>query len=190
MATDTQYEALADGLNNLIEINYDRERGYIKASEDVEDADLKPLFRSLSDDSAKFSSELAEYVRQLKGEPATGQTLSGKAHQVWLDIKAAISGRDRDAVIESARFGDQSAVEAYDDVLEEEKVSMMPELMSTLTRQRDAIQRGLSVITAAKDDHDDTSGAGTTGYSSSNQTDYAGGVRTGGGHVDPMSGNY
>jgi uncharacterized protein (TIGR02284 family) len=189
MATETQYEALVDGLNNLIELNYDRERGYLKASEDVEDADLKPLFRSLSEDSAKYASELAEYVRHVKGEPVTGQTLSGKVHQVWLDIKAAITGRDRDAVIGSAQFGDKAAVEAYDKLLGEEKVSMLPELMSTLHRQRDAIQRGLGVISAAKHDDDDRNATGT-GYSSSNETDFAGPARTSGGHVDPISGNY
>jgi|GEM_PF-369032 len=183
MASETQYENVVDHLNTLIELNMDRERGYLKASEDVQDPDLKPLFHSLSHDSAKFSSELAEFVRQFQGEPATGQTLSGKLHQTWLDIKAAISGKDREAVIGSAQFGDKAAVEAYDETLELGKVSMVPELIQTLNRQRDAIQRGLSVITAAKGDdpaHSDTT---------STQTDFTG-VRTGGGHVDPISGNY
>lgn len=192
MATETQYEAVADALNNLIELNYDRERGYIKASEDVEDADLKPLFRSLSEDSAKYATELADYVRQLQGTPSTGQTLSGKVHQVWLDIKAAISGRDRDAVLGSAQFGDKTAVEAYDKVIDMDKVQMIPELVSTLRRQRDGIQRGLGVISTVKHDDEDRTD-GSSGYAStvttSNETDFTG-VRTGGGHVDPISGNY
>lgn len=191
MATETQYEALTDALNTLIEINHDRERGYLKASEDVEDADLKPLFRSLSEDSAKYATELADYVRQLHGTPSTGQTLSGKVHQVWFDIKAAISGRDRDAVIGSAQFGDKTAVEAYEKVLDMEKTQMIPELQGLLRRQRDAIQRGLNVISAVK--HDDDDRETTTGYTStvntSNDTDFTG-VRTSGGHVDPISGNY
>jgi len=195
MATETQYEALTDALNSLIEINYDRERGYIKASEDVQDPDLKPLFRSLSEDSAKYATELADYVRQLQGTPSTGQTLSGKVHQVWLDIKAAISGRDRDAVIGSAQFGDKTAVEAYEKVLEMGKTQMIPELQSLLSRQRDAIQRGLNVISAEKHEDDDAAAdrTTTTGYSGTsntgNDTDFTG-VRTGGGHVDPISGNY
>ncbi len=183
MATETQYENVVDHLNTLIELNFDRERGYLKASEDVEDADLKPLFHSLSQDSAKFATELADYVRQFQGEPATGQTLSGKLHQSWLDIKAAISGQDREAVIGSAQFGDKAAVEAYDDALDLEKVSMVPDLMQTLTRQRDAIQRGLDVITTVKGDRPEHS------ETTSTQTDYTG-IRTGGGHVDPISGNY
>lgn len=194
MATETQYEALTEALNNLIEINYDRERGYLKASEDVEDADLKPLFRSLSEDSAKYATELADYVRQLQGTPSTGQTLSGKVHQVWLDIKAAISGRDRDAVIGSAQFGDKTAVEAYEKVLDLDKTQMIPELQSLLRRQRDAIQRGLNVISAVKHEDDDDDRTSTpSGYAStantSNETDFTG-VRTSGGHVDPISGNY
>lgn len=191
MATETQYEALTNALNNLIEINYDRERGYLKAAEDVEDADLKPLFRSLSEDSAKYAKELADYVRQLHGTPSTGQTLSGQVHQVWLDIKAAISGRDRDAVIGSAQFGDKTAVEAYEKVLDMDKTAMIPELQSVLRRQRDAIQRGLNVISAAKDSESERTG--TSGYTdsptTSNDTDFTG-IRTGGGHVDPISGNY
>lgn len=180
-----------EDLNDLIEINYDRERGYLKAAEDVEDADLKPLFRSLSEDSAKFSSELSDFVRQLHGEPATGQTMSGKLHQVWLDVKAAVTGRDRDAVIGSAQFGDNSAVEAYDDLLEEEKVSMMPELMSTLNRQRDAIQRGLSIVSSAKHDDDDNDGGrNTSSMGNTGNTMGYGDAPRSAGTVDPITGGY
>ncbi|MCY7352581.1 MAG: PA2169 family four-helix-bundle protein [Cytophagaceae bacterium] len=191
MATENQYEALVEELNDLIEINYDRERGYLKAADDIEDTDLKPLFRSLSEDSAKFASELSEFVRKLHGEPATGQTVSGKLHQVWLDVKAAVTGRDRDAVIGSAQFGDNSAVESYDDLLEEDKVSMMPELMNTLSRQRDAIQRGLSIVSSNKHDDDDNTSMGNSSSTGTAGTTMGyGDTPRGTGTVDPITGGY
>ncbi|MND52334.1 ferritin family protein [Solitalea canadensis] len=50
-----------------MEINYDRAEGYHKASEIVDEDNLKALFAKLSNQSFNFAEELTEYVNLMGG---------------------------------------------------------------------------------------------------------------------------
>ena len=110
-------------LNGLIEINNDRIDGYEKAAKEIEDTELKSLFAEFADDSRQYRGELISEVISHGGSPAEGNTAAGKVYHAWMDIKAAITAKDTKAIVSSCEFGEDAAVEAYDDVLESEKLS-------------------------------------------------------------------
>ena len=98
-------------LNDLIRINHDRVVGYEKAIDELkdEDADLKTLFHRYTQDSKQFSNELTHEVTRLGGDPADGTTNSGKVYRVWMDLKSAITGKDRKTILENCEFGEDAA---------------------------------------------------------------------------------
>jgi uncharacterized protein (TIGR02284 family) len=106
-----------DVLNTLIEINNDRIEGYETASKETEEADLKTLFSELIRTSQKCKTELVNEVKKCGGEPIEGTKTSGKFFRVWMDVKAAISGKDRKAILSSCEFGEDAAVDTYKKVL-------------------------------------------------------------------------
>ncbi len=105
-------------LNSLIEINNDRIQGYQTAEEETEHTDLKSLFGSNRSQSQLFKSELSNTVRKLGGEPTEGTTVSGKAYRAWMDVKAALTGKDRTVILSSCEFGEDAALSTYNSVLE------------------------------------------------------------------------
>lgn len=107
-----------DVLNKLIVINNDRIEGYETASKEAEETDLINLFSQLTDTSHKCKAELSNEVIKLGGTPEEGTKMSGKFFRAWMDVKAAITGKDRKAILSSCEFGEDAAVKTYEDVLE------------------------------------------------------------------------
>lgn len=126
----------AEVLNDLIQINNDRVAGYKKAIDELNagDVDLKALFAEFITQSEVFRQELEEAVTSLGEEAETGTTASGKVYRVWMDIKAALSTKDRKAVLESCEFGEDAAQKAYKLATENEEIS--PSALSLITDQK------------------------------------------------------
>ena len=109
-------------LNDLILINNDRVEGYQKAKEELKDGDgdLKTLFTDMIAESHTLKMALATEVAALGEDIEKGTTNSGKIYRAWMDVKAAISGNDRKAVLESCEFGEDAAQNAYKSALGED----------------------------------------------------------------------
>lgn len=116
-------------LNSLIEYNNDRVAGYQKAADESEQGDLKALFNKFSTQSHKFSQELTSRVNQIGGDPASGTTNSGKVYRAWMDVKAAMTGKDRKAILSSCEFGEDVALKSYEDVLEGDDITAESRLL-------------------------------------------------------------
>lgn len=110
-------EKTIDVLNTLIEINNDRIEGYDTASEETEDQDLKTLFVQLSQTSQICKLELVNEVVKLGGKPIEGTKTTGKIFRVWMDVKAALTGKDRKSILSSCEFGEDTAVDTYNKAL-------------------------------------------------------------------------
>ena len=115
-------EQLSEVLNDLIRINNDRIEGYEKAIDETKDrdTDLQAIFHRMADESRQYASELRSELQRTGGEVATGTTVSGKIYRVWMDIKAALSGKGRQTVLENCEFGEDAAQKAYDEALKSE----------------------------------------------------------------------
>lgn len=105
-------------LNQLVEVNNDRIEGYEHAVKETDESTLKSLFTKLAETSRKCREELAAEVTKLGGTPKEGTATSGKLYRIWMDIKAALTNKDRKAILNSCEFGEDAAVKAYEEALE------------------------------------------------------------------------
>ena len=105
-------------LNQLVEINNDRIAGYEHAVKETDESTLKGLFTKLAETSRKCREELAAEVTKLGGTPTEGTATTGKLYRVWMDVKAALTNKDRKAILNSCEFGEDIAVKAYEEALE------------------------------------------------------------------------
>ncbi len=108
-------------INDLILINNDRIEGYQKAKAELKEGneDLKTLFTDMIAESHTLKMALATEVAASGEEIEEGTTNSGKIYRAWMDVKAAFSGNDRKAVLESCEFGEDAAQKAYQMALNE-----------------------------------------------------------------------
>jgi uncharacterized protein (TIGR02284 family) len=107
-----------DKLNELLEVNNDRIDGYETAAKEAKDEDLKLLFHTFANHSIGFRHELSNLVLSCGGIPQEGSSTSGKVYRAWMNIKAAITGNDRNAIINSCEYGEDVAVETYKSILD------------------------------------------------------------------------
>jgi len=124
-----------DMLNNLLEINNDRIEGYKHASKETDEADLKDLFIQFSRTSHEFKQALTEKVKSLGGTPVRGTRTTGKLYRAWMDVKAALTNKNRKAILASCEFGEDVAVNNYEDALKENPIesSLYPLIQSQYT---------------------------------------------------------
>jgi uncharacterized protein (TIGR02284 family) len=142
-------------LNDLIRINHDRMEGYEKVIEELkdEDADLKSLFSSYINESRQYGQELTSEVTRLGGEIAEGTTNSGKIYRVWMDLKAAITGKDRKTILNNCEFGEDAAQKAYDMALNAD-ADLEPSLRDLIVRQKATLKAGHDEVKRLRDMHE------------------------------------
>lgn len=148
-------EKITGVLNDLIRINHDRVVGYEKAIDELrdEDADLKTLFQRYITESRQYSQELTQEVTRLGGDPAEGTTNSGKVYRVWMDLKAAITGKDRKTILNNCEFGEDAAQKAYDMALNSE-MDYDPSIRDLIVRQKSSLKSGHDEVKRLRDLHE------------------------------------
>ena len=110
-------------LNDLIETLKDGQEGYRAAAADVESSNLKSLFSEYSLQRSKFAGELQALAHSLGEEnPETSGSVAGAIHRGWIDLKAALSSKDEHGILAECERGEDSAVAAYKDALEEKEL--------------------------------------------------------------------
>ncbi len=106
-------------LNTVLEINNDRIAGYETAIKEAEDADLKAQFMQFIQTSMKCKTELTSAIISLGGTPTEGTKATGKIFRVWMDFKAALTGKDRKGILKSCEFGEDAALDTYESALKD-----------------------------------------------------------------------
>lgn len=144
-------EEKINALNELIQFNNDRIDGYEKASGETEviDADLRLLFSKMANDSRSYRKELAAQVAQLGGRVETEGSVSASIHRAWMDLKTAVTGSDRAAILGSCEFGENAIVEAYDAVLNDTE-SFTSEEIAIVAEQRNGLRNAEVAISEYK----------------------------------------
>ena len=130
-----KHEKTIDVLNTVIEINNDRIEGYETALKETEEAEFKSLFAQFAYTSQKCNSQLIDEVQKLGGTPAEGTKVSGKFFRVWMDVKAALTGNDREAILNSCEYGEEVAQETYENALNEHSDHLTSEQKVLLRQQ-------------------------------------------------------
>jgi len=119
-------------LNHLIETCRDGEMGFWSAAEHVEDEGLKWMFRSVARKRGQFAEEIKEEIRRLGGAAEEGGSVAGSAHRGWMDFMGTVRGYGDATIIAETERGEQRAVRAYEETLEE---SLPPSTESIVKNQ-------------------------------------------------------
>lgn len=132
-------------LNSLIETTLDSANGYREAAENAQSSQFASLFSDRAARRDQLVIELQQEVRTFGGAPETDQSLLGKAHNKFVDLKNAIMGGDDKAVINEVERGEDVIKAKYEAVIEDRELP---------ASARELINRAYGSIRA---DHDEVS---------------------------------
>lgn len=144
-------EKAIEVLNSLITINNDRIEGYEKASKETEEVDLKALFAQFISTSKNCKQELAREVSTLGGEVAEDATVSGKFFRIWMDVKAALTGKDRKAILNSCEYGEDEALDTYEKALANDLEYLSADQKSMIYTQKALLKGDHNRVKALRD---------------------------------------
>jgi uncharacterized protein (TIGR02284 family) len=113
MESTTQAATLETLATTLI----DSINGYEEAAKNTENPRLQEIFRQRASERRQVLEELRAEIRRLGGTPPDDGSLLGKTHQTWLDLKAAVTGRDDERIVNSVEAGEDYLKEKFEAAL-------------------------------------------------------------------------
>jgi uncharacterized protein (TIGR02284 family) len=137
-STRSDRNDIATTLNGLVETCKDGAQGFRTAADGVEDPALRRLFASYAEQRAQFATELEGLVAQMGGDPADHGHVAGALHRGWINLKAAITGKDDGAVISECERGEDFAKERYNKALD---TQLPADVRATVERQYMQVQQ-------------------------------------------------
>lgn len=140
---------LVKNLQELLEKNYDAEKGFTKAMKAAENNNLKEYFKYQAAQRSQFVNEITNEIRNLNETPKERGSASGAIHRAWIDIKSSLSGDKDEAVLEECIRGEKSSVEEYERRLKENRFPSQIE--DTLSNQKNRIQKTLNKVKTLED---------------------------------------
>ena len=96
-------------------------------------------------------AELIDEVTQLGGEPVEGTTASGKFFRAWMDVKSALTGQDRKAILNSCEYGEDVAVDTYKKVLENNTEDLTEDQLTMVEEQYNLIKADHDMVKSLRD---------------------------------------
>ena len=147
---ENQTKDIVKTLNNLIEVNIDRTKGYETASKETEDSDLKSLFNKYASQSVTFKTELEKMVTEKGGDAQKSSSASGTVYRAWMDTKSTLTGNSRKAILSLCEFGEDAAKNSYKKA-KEDSVSYPDSVLSLISRQYEEILNGHDTIKNLRD---------------------------------------
>lgn len=116
-------------LNDLISITLDSANGYNEAAQNAENSRFKSLFETRAVKRREVCRQLQNEVRSFGGEPKDEQSLLGKLHNKFVDLKAALTGRDDKAVIDEVERGEDAIRDTFKKAARDEDLPMEARLL-------------------------------------------------------------
>jgi uncharacterized protein (TIGR02284 family) len=113
----------ASTINELLYFVNDRIAGYERAVAESTDNQLRGYYKQLVSQSQLFANELNNYLRKQNGGRQTSTTLKGKLYRAFMDAKAAVTGSDEKTILGSNIYGEEWAIKAYQDALDDQTLT-------------------------------------------------------------------
>ena len=139
-------EKISNQLNDLLVKNYDAEKGYLNAAEQVDSERLKLFFNERAAERSQFAKELRTEILRYGQIPEDSGSFKGVVHRNWMTLKTLFSSNDEEAILEETIRGEKKSLEEYNEILSCED-TLPPSIEALLLKQKNAI---LSAINTAK----------------------------------------
>ena len=127
-------------LNTLTATLIDSVTGYEDAASNADGNRFQEIFRQRATERNQAVQELRSEVRRLGGNPEDDGSFLGKTHQRFLDLKASITGRDDQAVINEVERGEDYLKEKFETALNSD--ALTAETRSVVERVYQSVRAG------------------------------------------------
>jgi len=141
-----QTTQVARVLEDLVETLEDGNKGFSDAAEMLAEAgreDLAGTMRQMSDQRARFSTELRELAGRQGIDIAEAGSAAGAVHRGWMNVKESLSSNDADAVLSAAATGEEHAKNEFEKALE---VDLPDHVMDVIRKQAVAVTTAANEI--------------------------------------------
>lgn len=135
-------EEISNKLNELLVKNYDAEKGYIDAYQNVENNDLKMFFKRRASERSDFAKELRTEILQYGQIPEDSGTFKGAMHRNWMNLKATFSSNNETVILEEAIRGEEASLEEYNELITER--NLPPTIDGLIAKHKNAIQGAIN----------------------------------------------
>ena len=135
-------EEISNKLNELLVKNYDAEKGYLNAAENVDSDRLKMFFKRRATERNQFANEIKNEIKQYGEKPKDSGSFKGTMHRNWMTLKSTFSGNNEEAVLEEAIRGEKASLEEYNELVTEK--NLPPTIDALVLKHRDAIQSAIN----------------------------------------------
>lgn len=129
-------------MNDLIETTLDSANGYRHAADGVDNPEFKTLFTERAGKREELGRRLQQEVRSFGGEPEDDQSMLGRIHNKFAEIRGDLMGRDDKGVIDEVERGEDVIKARFEDATRD---NSLPEPLR---------QRVVQEYAEIKSDHD------------------------------------
>ncbi|WOD44664.1 ferritin-like domain-containing protein [Hwangdonia lutea] len=135
-------EEISNKLNELLIKNYDAEKGYLNAAENVDSPTLKIFFKRRASERSEFAKELRTEILRYGEIPEDSGSFKGTMHRNWMSLKSLFTSNDEEAILEEAIRGEEASLEEYNQILKDR--TLPPTIDTLLFKQKNAIQAAIN----------------------------------------------
>lgn len=148
-AREESHLKLVHHLQDLLEKNYDAEKGYKKAMADADNRHLKKFLQKQAVRRNHFATEIDKQLHILNEHPKEKSSTLSNLHRAWIDIRTNFSRKDDESVLEECIRGEKATLHDYEEKLKHNIYP--PDIEALLKHQRNEIKATLSRVTTLED---------------------------------------
>ncbi|MCH3884240.1 ferritin-like domain-containing protein [Tenacibaculum aquimarinum] len=137
-------EKISNKLNELLEKNYDAEKGYLNSADNVDSSSLKIFFKRRASERSQFAKELRTEILSYGQIPEDNGSIKGVMHRNWMSLKSLFSGNNEEAILEEALRGEKASLNEYDEILKEQ--AFVSSTRKMLENQKQQIQSAINTL--------------------------------------------
>ena len=119
--TDTSHDIST--LNGLIATTIDSVDGYRTSAQDVQNPRFAELFTARASERSSVAEQLRAEVRKLGGNPEDDGTVLAAGHRAFVKLKAAVTGRDDQAIVNEVERGEDHIKAKFEAALKDDDLS-------------------------------------------------------------------
>jgi uncharacterized protein (TIGR02284 family) len=128
-----------NGLQGLISISKDCADEFREAAARIHDDNLRERFVMIYRQRREFGLELRHIVSSLGEAPESSKDLAGELRLLWMELRAALTKGDEQAILRECERAEKAARDAYRDVLLDR--DLPPEVRPIIERQEEAVRQ-------------------------------------------------
>ena len=136
--TDTSHDIRT--LNGLIATTIDSVDGYRTSASDVENPRFAELFTARASERSSVAEQLRGEVKRLGGNPEDDGTILAAGHRAFVNLKAAVTGRDDQAIVNEVERGEDHIKAKFEDALKDD--SLAPESRTAIEAAYGSVKSG------------------------------------------------